>query len=568
MRIGRSYKQHGIPDPGPRGWDTIVIGSGLGGLATASLLARHRGQRVLVLERHYTAGGFTHTFHRPGYEWDVGVHYVGDVHRPRAFLRRLFDHLTDGELGWADLGPVYDQIVMGDDVYDFVAGRDAFRERMHGYFPREKDAIDRYLARVREAVGSSKRYFLEKALPPAIARVAGPLLRRNAMPHARATVADVMRGITRDPRLAGVLTGQYGDYGLPPSQASFFMHAMLVDHYLKGAAYPIGGSARFAETMLPSIERAGGAVMTSAEVERIVVEKGRAVGVRLAGGEEIRGKRVVSDAGIAVTYGRLLDPDIAREAGARPTVAGVPPSFAHLSLYVGLDRTATQLGLARANQWVYPGHDHDRNVARYVEDGDAPLPVAYLSFPSAKDPDFERRHPGKGTIEVIGVAPWERFARWDGTAWKKRGADYETVKRELADRLMQVLLTRCPQLEGHIAHAELSTPLSTKQFASHPSGEIYGLAHNPARFEARELRVQSPIAGLYLTGADVVTAGVGGAVMAGVLTATVIAKRNLLSRIVSFDSARRFAPGSAQDERGSGSESGRRKSEDGSRISA
>ena len=77
-RIGRSYKQHPVSGT----WDTIVVGSGLGGLATAGLLARHAGQRVLVLERHYTAGGFTHTFTRPGYEWDVGVHYVGDVHRP------------------------------------------------------------------------------------------------------------------------------------------------------------------------------------------------------------------------------------------------------------------------------------------------------------------------------------------------------------------------------------------------------------------------------------------------------------------------------------------------------
>ena len=97
-RLGTSYKQHGLPSPGGAGWDAIVIGSGLGGLTAASLLARHAHQRVLVLERHYTAGGFTHTFHRPGYEWDVGVHYVGDVHRPRSLLRRAFDHLSDGEL--------------------------------------------------------------------------------------------------------------------------------------------------------------------------------------------------------------------------------------------------------------------------------------------------------------------------------------------------------------------------------------------------------------------------------------------------------------------------------------
>jgi all-trans-retinol 13,14-reductase len=542
MRIGRSYKQQGIPDPGPKGWDAIVIGSGLGGLTCASLLARHRGQRVLVLERHYTAGGFTHVFHRPGYEWDVGVHYVGDVHRPGSMLRRMFDHLSDGELGWADLGPVYDRIVFGDDVYDLPAGRDAFREAMVGHFPSERAGIDGYLARVRAAVRTSRGFFLEKLLPPALGRLASPLLRRPALAEARRTVADVLGGLTRDPRLTGVLTGQYGDYGLPPGQASFFMHALLVDHYMKGAAYPVGGSAQIAATILPGIERAGGAVVTSAEVAQIVVERGRAVGVRLAGGEEIRARRVVSDAGHALTYGRLLDREVAARAGVRPTVPGVPPSLAHVSLYVGLDRSAGALGLGRANQWIYPGHDHDRNIARYVADPDAPLPVAYLSFPSAKDPDFERRHPGHGTVEVIGLAPWERFARWDGTAWRKRGDDYDAMKARLADRLMEVLVRRCPSIAGHVAHAELSTPLSTRQFAAHPQGEIYGLAHNAARFEARALRVHTPIAGLYLTGADICTAGVGGALLAGAMTATVIARRNLLGTVLRAPAPRPRAP--------------------------
>jgi all-trans-retinol 13,14-reductase len=531
MKLGRSYKQHGIPDPGPSGWDAIVIGSGMGGLACAAMLARHAQQRVLVLERHYTAGGFTHVFHRPNYEWDVGVHYIGDVHRPQSFLRRAFDHLSDGALAWADLGEVYDQIIVGSDVYDFVRGREAFRERMKEYFPAQRDAIDRYIDEVRAAVRTSRRFFLEKALPPSLSRFVGGFLRRGAEPYARATVHDVLSRLTPDPRLRGVLAGQWGDYGLPPAQASFFMHALLVGHYFGGGAYPVGGSSQIAATILPGIERAGGAVITSAEVERVLVEQGRAVGVRLAGGEEVRARRVISDAGRAITFGRLLSSDEARAAGQPPTLRDVPPSAGHLTLYVGLDKTAAELDLRRPNQWVYPDHDHDRSMARYIADPDAPLPVAYLSFPSAKDPDFERRYPGRATIDVVGLAPWQWFKQWDGSPWKKRGKDYEAFKAQLSERLMQALLARCPQIAGHVDHVELSTPLSTKHFSGHPEGELYGLSHSPARFATRRLRVHTGVKNLYLTGADVCTAGVGGALMGGLLTATTVSKRNLVGEL-------------------------------------
>jgi all-trans-retinol 13,14-reductase len=339
-------------------------------------------------------------------------------------------------------------------------------------------------------------------------------------------------GIAPGSRFAGVLAGQYGDYGLPPGQASFFMHALLVEHYLGGAAYPVGGASRIAATMLPAIERAGGAVVTSADVERVIVERGRAVGVRLVDGEEVRARRVISDAGRAITFGRLLTPGEAVAAGQSPTLPDVPPSFAHVSLYIGLKKTASELGLRRANQWIYPDHDHDRNVARYIADPEAPLPVAYLSFPSAKDPDFERRHPGRATIDVIGLVPWQWFQHWDGSPWKKRGQDYEVFKARLAERLTEALLSRCPLVAGHIDHAELSTPLSTKHFAGHPSGELYGLSHSPARFAARGLRAHTGVKGLYLTGADVCTAGIGGALMGGLLTATVVGRRNMVGQVL------------------------------------
>src|SRR5690606_19846774 len=120
---------------------------------------------------------------------------------------------------------------------------------------------------------------------------------------------------------------------------------------------------------------AGGAVVTSAEVAEVLIERGRAVGVRLADGAEVRAPRVISDAGWAVTFGRLVPREASARARLSPTIPGVKPSLSHVSLYVGLDRDAQALGLTRSNQWIYPHHDHDANVARYLADPDAPLPV-------------------------------------------------------------------------------------------------------------------------------------------------------------------------------------------------
>src|SRR5215471_6252638 len=115
-------------------WDAIIIGSGIGGLAAAALLSLSAGKRVLVLERHYTAGGFTHVFHRPGYEWDVGLHYVGQM-QAGSPLRAIFDSITNGALDWAPAPDIYDRMVFPSREYDFPSGRERFRERMKQYFP-------------------------------------------------------------------------------------------------------------------------------------------------------------------------------------------------------------------------------------------------------------------------------------------------------------------------------------------------------------------------------------------------------------------------------------------------
>lgn len=139
MATGIPYKQAKLSEQ----WDAIVIGSGIGGLTAAVLLAVHGGKRVLVLERHYEAGGFTHTFHRPGYEWDVGLHYIGQVQDERSSVRRAFDHVTAGKVQWQAMPEIYDRFIIEGQPFDLVAGLDRFREGMKQSFPKETRAIDR-----------------------------------------------------------------------------------------------------------------------------------------------------------------------------------------------------------------------------------------------------------------------------------------------------------------------------------------------------------------------------------------------------------------------------------------
>jgi all-trans-retinol 13,14-reductase len=528
-KIAEPYKRFPVREP----YDVIVVGSGIGGLGAAALLAKHAGKRVLVLERHYTAGGYTHVFHRPGYEWDVGVHYIGDV-QPGTVLRAVFDEVTDGKLEWADMGEVYDRVVIGDDVYDFPKGREALRARLKAAFPGEEEAIDRYFELVKEALSASLPYHVEKVLPGPLAAVAGPLLRRRFLRYAGRTTREVLEGLTRNERLIAVLTAQFGDYGLPPSQSSFAIHAMVANHYFEGGFYPVGGAGRIAETIVPLIEAAGGKVLVNAEVEEIVVEGGRAVGVRMAAdGAVLRAPVVVSDAGVVNTFARLLPRDLAERHRLLANLRTVRPSAAHICLYIGLRHTAADLGLPKSNLWIYPDENHERNFEAAVGDPEAPLPVIYVSFPSAKDPDFERRHPGRSTIDVITVAPWEWFAPWEDTRWKKRGGDYESFKEHLAQRLLAKLYEQVPQVKGKIDVYELSTPLTTRHFAGYQRGELYGIDHTPERFRQKFLRPATPVRGLYLTGQDIVSCGVAGALFGGVLSASAILRRNLLKAILA-----------------------------------
>ena len=514
MLVGTRYHQA----PPTAHYDAIVIGSGLGGLTTAALLAK-AGRRVLVLERHYTAGGFTHSYRRRGYEWDVGVHYVGDVHNPGSPMRRIFHSITDGQLQWAKMDDPYDRVIIGDDTYDFVSGAANFREELLRSFPGAAHQIDEYLRHIRAATRSIPAHFGPRYLPGPLQPLAGAAASRVSGDYFGRTTESVLSQFITDKQLAGVLTAQWGDYGLPPGQSSFGMHAVVAQHYLAGGNYPVGGAWRIAETILPVIEAAGGAVLVDAEVSSIIIHSGRAVGVRMASGDEILADKVISATGVVNTVERLLPPEASPLPDLQQKVRSVRPAVSHIGLYLGLKGTTDELGLRQTNLWIYRDYDHDRSLARYVREPNTDFPLTYISFPSAKDPSWEQRYPGKSTIDVISLAPYEWFSRWEGTPWRKRGTDYEAFKEELTQALLEEVYRRVPQVRGRVAYHELSTPLSTAEFSNYSRGQVYGLEHSPHRFRQTWLKARTPVPGLYLTGQDILFCGVGSALMSGVVTA-------------------------------------------------
>lgn len=512
LRIGYRYRPKRLAPQ----YDAIVIGSGMGGLTTAALLSE-LGWKVCVLEQHYTAGGYTHSYERHGYEWDVGVHYIGDVGK-RTRTRRMFDFLSSGKLKWAPMDAEYDRFYIGDKVFSAIAGKKAFRDNLVASFPAEETAIDAYMELLADVSGALSAHSMGRVLKPWQQSVAAPFMKMRTPASMYRNTYDVLSELTDNQDLIAVLCGQWGDIGLPPKQSAFMMHAMIARHYLYGGYYPIGGSWRIADSIIPMIQKGGGEVFTYARVKRILVENGKIAGVAMKDGHRIECPCVISSAGTDNTFNHLLPADVVEKTGYRKLLPTVQPSFSYLCIYIGLKETAQQLGLPKTNFWIYPHNDFDAAVEQFVADKDAPFPVVYISFPSAKDPDYENRHPGTATIEIVAPAPYKWFEEWQGSTWGKRGEDYNELKENFGERLMQHLYDKLPQLQGKVDYYEVSTPLSTDWFAGYQRGELYGLDHTTERLQQKWLGPRTKIPGLWLTGQDVLTAGVTGAMMSGMLT--------------------------------------------------
>jgi all-trans-retinol 13,14-reductase len=496
-------------------WDTIVIGSGIGGLTAAAALARS-GQRVLVLEQHTVAGGLTQTFERDDWSFATGVHYVSGVGPgPDGQFGRLLSWLTDGALQFTDCGNPYDIVRLPGFEFAIEHPQAAYRQALEARFPSQHSAIDGWFKQLDAAGRSARSLMVMRGLPPWLAWGWRWLRGAEVRRFSQQTLAQALTAID-DARLRAVLGARWGDYGAAPDTAPLLEHALVTGAYDSGAYYPVGGPARFAQTMQPAIVAAGGQVRLGADVKQIVVTDGRARAVVFdhEGAQHTEQARcIVSAMGVTNTVA-CLDPKVA--PAWHDTVQALRPGLSYLALYLGFEGDIAAAGATTANLWIYESEDIGR-VWQAPADEDAP--GLFVSFPSLKDP----AHKGKPTGEVVALCDARAFAAWLHLPAGERPEEYLALKAWVEERLLAQFRRHFPALAPMLRFHELSTPVTQQHFVRSPEGAMYGIEMSAQRLASGALDVRTPVPGLLLAGQDVSGPGIQAACVSGLLAAAAIA---------------------------------------------
>lgn len=456
-------------------YDVAVIGSGIGGLSAAALLAA-AGLRVLVAEQGEGPGGYAHAFHRGPYTIDPAIHLVGDESLFDALLRHLgvrdrCDFIRPRDLFGVALPGIVAAMPLGT-LDDFVAAHVQI-------FPRHARAIRRFFdlcARVhREAHDLTGRLGL-RDLEAAVERA--PTLFKYRL----ATLADVLDECCPDPRVKALCGISGYILGLPPSALPFQAFAQLLCSYLAdGAFYTRGGVQQVIDALAGALTRDRGDLLLRARVGRILVEGGRAVGIVLADGRRVRARVVVSNASAPQTFDELLGTEHLPAAFARQ-LRRLTPSVSGLVLM-----TATTLDLRRpgvSHQIIFSdGWDLD---ASYESSLQGRIAAGAVYLPTLVDPTLAP--PGEHLVSALAFRPY------------RRDCDWARERERATAQFLAHLDPLCPDIAAHRQFTDCATPLTLERFTLNTGGAVYGWENTLRHTGSKRPAQRTPVPGLYLAG--------------------------------------------------------------------
>jgi phytoene dehydrogenase-like protein len=529
------------PAASPDRFDAIVVGSGLGGLACAAYLCA-AGKRTLVLEGHSIAGGNSQVFRRTvrgrAYEFDVGVHYIGECDR-----EGLITHILDG-VGLAErvvfrpLDPDgYSTLVFPDFRFRIPAGWDRYRARLLETFPGEAEGLGRVVDALREVATQGRRLQNDECSP---AELFGQPTAFGQWGLRPVTELFAAHGLSQAAQ--AVLLGEQGDYAVRPSKTPTVMAAGLTDHYMRGAFYPEGGGQVLAARLIEAIRANGGVVRTRAPVTRIRVEGGRVAGVELAkSGERIDAEVVVSNADLKRTVLELVGaehfPDSFLER-----VRAFRMSLPLFTTYLDLDLDLAAQGVPNTNWWIWGSTDLE-GIYDELEHGQMPdVPLAYLTAATLKDPT--NRHatpPGHTSVQIMTLVPRE-YATFGmaegphdaGSNRYHRDPEYRRRKAALIEQLLETAEQVLPGLREHVVWKEAATPLTQERFTHSTGGTSYGIEAATDQVGPLRPGAETAVPGLYLCGASTASGhGIANVLRSGVVAAGAILETDLMALLRS-----------------------------------
>jgi all-trans-retinol 13,14-reductase len=480
--------------------DVIVIGSGIGGLTAAALLA-HRGLKVAVFEQHFLAGGFCTSWERGvrqpdgtrhKYIFDAGVHDVSGLglFGPVRNLMRQLD--IEEEVDWKRMDHEY----IFDDIHLRVP--QDFRglaAKLGELFPSEGPAVKAFFEEMhlvyQEMYADNQETGGVPTAPQTVeAMLAYPKKRPHAYQWMDRPFGEMLNTYFQDDQLKRFLSALTGYLTDDPNQLTVGAMAPIFGYYFDGGYYPSGGSGKFAEALATVIEANGGKMYLKTPVKRIIMENGRAMGIELTKTGEIhQAKTIISNADLKRTFTELVGIEQLPKKFANQITTGKPSTSAFM-IFLGLDFIPE----------VEP-------MVMYEDLG--------IMLPSKVDDSLAPE--GHSAMTIIKLIPQAEAASWD-----RKDPDYKTRKKAYAAELITQTEKLIPDLREHIIYQQAATPPTFERYAWTAASSIYGPTWDSARPP-----LKSPVPGLYLAGSGIFPGpGIEAVVISGTLTADAIYSKN------------------------------------------
>ena len=499
-------------------YDTIVIGSGAGGLASALRMARLNFS-VLLLEAMPAFGGYLNPFRRKGYSFDTGLHILIGISKGEDWWRILDELGITDLVEFIELNPDgYDRFIFPDYEFQICNGKERFKERLIADFPKEERGIIRffeYADKIMKAAEASR------SMGPGFSGMLRFILKNPVMlKYSKVPYQSLLNKLTSDKRLQAVLSAPSLYYGTPPAKASTILAIMVWLSLLKGEFYPHGGSGAFRDAFIGELTRHGAELKNNSRVVAIEKHANNFV-VKTEAGEQYSSRAVISNADPVITLGKLVDPEML-PSKIRKKVIGLRPSEGSFYAFIGTDLDLPSIGITDNNITYYDSYDINKILEIQLASSPPEVfPNFFITSPSVKDPDGEYAPEG---FHTLGVFTWainyDLFKKWAGFPSMKRGEEYKTLKKKIGDRLIASAEKYVPGLSRHIDIVEYATPLSNEYWVNAVRGGNYGPDHTPDQFgRGRFTTFGAGIDGLFLSGAGTLGCGIMTCVGSGFLSA-------------------------------------------------